>query len=130
MKVIIAGSRTWADTAAIERTMAKFPHPINEVVSGGAPGVDIMGEAWAKENLIPIKRFPAAWRVLGRKAGVLRNEAMAVYAGRNGALVAFWDGQSKDTADMCKRARLHGMLVWVVQPNWLAVYTPQMEFNL
>jgi hypothetical protein len=61
MKVIIAGSRTVSDIAKLERAIEMCGFEITEVVSGGARGVDTMGEHWANKERIPIRRFPANW---------------------------------------------------------------------
>ena len=81
MRTIIAGSRY--TTAFTEDEFAKLEsiRPlVTEVVSGGAKGVDTLGEAWAREHGIPIKRFPAQWGLHGRQAGPIRNRQMAGYA--------------------------------------------------
>ena len=53
---------------------------MEEVASGCAKGVDALGEQWATEREIPIKRFPTDWSSYGRAAGPKRNEQMAQYA--------------------------------------------------
>lgn len=96
-KVIIAGSRNITNIDYVNLACSKAPFLITEVVSGGARGVDSLGEEWAKNHNISIKRFPADWKTLGRKAGPLRNIQMGDYAD---ALVAIWDGKSKGTLHM------------------------------
>ena len=76
-------------------------HPITEVVSGTAIGADSLGETWALQHNIPIKRFPAKWKRYGKSAGPIRNKQMAKYAN---ALVLFWDGKSRGSANMLKIA--------------------------
>lgn len=70
---------------------------ITEVVSGGAKGIDSLGEMYANYNTIPIKRFDADWYGQGRKAGPLRNQKMAKYAD---ALLLIWRGDSPGSANM------------------------------
>jgi len=130
MRTIIAGSRSITDIGhiynAIDEAKTVMGIIVMEVVSGGASGVDALGEQWAMEIGAPIKRFPAQWEDLdapgavvrtrrdGKKynvlAGFARNEQMAQYAD---ALVAVWDGVSTGTQDMIKRAKRHGLLVYV-----------------
>ena len=86
---------------------------ITEVVSGGARGADLLGERWAKDHGIPVKRFPAKWNrqpdgSYDKGAGFKRNEEMARYAD---ALIAMPGGNG--TADMIRRARNHGLKVYV-----------------
>lgn len=110
MKTIIAGSRTFADYVMLHRECMQ--HPITEVVSGGAPGADRLGERWAEARALPVTKFPADRSKHGRKAGPIRNEKMARYAE---ALVAFWDGESKGTKNMIDLALKYGLKVNVVQ---------------
>lgn len=115
MRVIIAGSRDVTDPAVIARAVADSGFTISEVVSGGARGVDTLGEEWARANRIPFRRFPADWDRFGRSAGYRRNEQMAAYAreGSAGGLLAVWDGISKGTGHMIDIAHREGLQVYV-----------------
>jgi len=110
MKTIIAGGRTLVDPSLVEGAMATCPWTPTEIVSGGASGVDGLGEAWATSNNIPIQRFPAQWKKHGRAAGPIRNREMAEYAE---ALVAIWDGKSKGTKSMIGEARKRDLVVHI-----------------
>ena len=68
-----------------------------EIVSGGARGVDRLGEQWGKQHNIPVFIMQAQWDKYGRSAGYRRNEQMAQYAD---TLVAIWDGHSVGTKHM------------------------------
>ena len=103
MKIIIAGSRVLKDVfynglVAVMQDMAKRGFVPTEIVSGGAAGVDKMGERWAEEKAIPVRVFEANWAT-GNDAGIKRNEEMAAYAD---ALIAIWDGHSDGTQHMIK----------------------------
>lgn len=110
MKTIIAGGRDIDDFALVKEAVAESGFEITEVVSGKAPGVDSLGEQWARENDIPVKEFPADWDTHGKQAGPMRNRQMAQYAD---ALVAIWDGQSRGTSNMIQNARAYGLEVHV-----------------
>lgn len=112
MKIIVAGCRNFNDYDLLKSKLDFYFQniEIEEIVSGACSGADRLGERYAHEHNIPVKQFPADWS-LGRKAGPLRNEEMAKYAD---ALVAFWDGESRGTANMINRARAHGLKVRVV----------------
>jgi uracil-DNA glycosylase family 4 len=97
MKVIVAGSRTITDYQKVKELIKVSGFVIDEIVSGAARGVDLLGERYAKENNIPIKQFKADWDTYGKRAGYLRNVQMAEYAD---ALVAVWDGISSGTKHM------------------------------
>lgn len=112
-KVIIAGSREFNDynilKAYADFKLSKVQEEI-EVVSGTARGADRLGEMYAKEKGYQIKRFPADWGKYGKKAGIIRNRAMAEYAD---ALLAYWDGKSSGTRNMIEIARELGLKVGV-----------------
>jgi hypothetical protein len=110
MKTIIAGTRTMTDISVMEEAIGASGFTIAEVVSGGAPGGDALGERWAEENGIPATRFPADWKRYGRKAGPIRNQAMSEYAD---ALIAVWDGKSRGTKAMMREGRRRGLQVCV-----------------
>jgi hypothetical protein len=120
LRVIIAGSRGLAPNAdaihnAFDRWLEDEDIVPGEIVSGNARGVDRAGEDWAASVGLPIKRFPitqAEWRTYGKSAGPRRNMHMAVYAD---ALLAFWDGLSRGTADMVSQMRDRGKPVRVVR---------------
>jgi len=109
MKVIIAGSRIITDYATVERAIKVSGFPITELVSGGARGVDRLGERWAREHHVPIKQFLPDWDRHGSRgpfhAGIMRNRAMAAYVGKGGGLIAVWDGTSPGTKHMVMEAR-------------------------
>ena len=109
MKVIIAGSRGIDDYGLVEQAILASGFNITEVVSGGCHGVDKLGERWAKENIVPVKIFPADWSK-GKSAGPIRNGQMASYAD---ALIAIWANNSKGTANMIDQAENNGLLVYV-----------------
>ncbi len=105
MKVIIAGSRGITDYNLIEQAVIESGFEITEVVSGTACGVDTLGEQWAMNHNIPIKRFPAQWDQFGKSAGPRRNMDMAKYGE---ALIAITVGSpgTKSMIEIAKRMNL------------------------
>jgi YspA, cpYpsA-related SLOG family len=120
MKTIIAGSRPkyWPENfdymSEINLAVANSRFAITEVVSGTAQGFDLWGEKWAQGVGIPVVRFPANWNKHGNKAGFLRNETMAQYAG---AAIVAWDGSSKGSKHMIDIARRWKLKVYVHIPG-------------
>jgi len=108
MKVIIAGGRKINDYAFLKKCIKDSGFEITEVVSGGAFGVDSMGERWASENGVPIKEFPANWGLHGKAAGPIRNQQMAEYAD---ALILIWDGVSKGSRNMLHQAKVQKLKI-------------------
>lgn len=124
MKLIIAGTRTFADYDLLKNKAKALTAnvTVKEVVSGGngylAPngeverGADLLGEKWANDNNIKITRFMPNWSLYGKMAGPIRNGKMAEYGD---ALIAFWDGKSKGTESMIALAKLGGLKVRVIK---------------
>lgn len=114
MKIIIAGSRTINDYQKLERVIWRLRNfenwEITEIISGGARGVDQMGERWARENNVPVKKFIPNWDKHGKSAGILRNIEMAKYSD---ALIALWDGESRGTLHMIAQANKNLLNVYV-----------------
>lgn len=109
MKTIIAGSRTINDYGKVDIAIENSLFNITEVVSGGAKGVDLLGERHAEDMGYPIRRFLPDWSK-GKSAGLLRNVEMAEYAD---ALIAVWDGKSRGTKHMIDVATKKGLKVYV-----------------
>lgn len=119
-RVIIAGGRDFKNYNLLKEKVDYYlQHAINNdfkivIVSGVARGADKLGEKYAKERGYEIAYFPADWSK-GKGAGYLRNEQMAEYAKqKQGALIAFWDNQSKGTKhmiDLAKKYNLHTRVV-------------------
>jgi len=108
---IIAGSRSVTPVQFVAGLGAcPWRHHITEVVSGTALGADRLGEEWAEEQGIAVRRMPADWDRYGKKAGFLRNREMAQVAE---ALIALWDGTSPGTRDMVKEGRERGLEVFL-----------------
>jgi hypothetical protein len=80
MKVLVCGSRDWADKKAIERELKKLP-PGSTIIHGACPtGADALADAIAMKLGLKIKRYPADWDdpTLPNKkaAGPIRNAKM------------------------------------------------------
>jgi len=112
MKTIIAGTRSITDYQMVCDAIEQSGFQITQVVSGGANGVDSLGEQWAREHGVPIKIFKPNWKDItvtgaivkenkygkyNAVAGHMRNEQMAIHAE---ALIAVWDGESRGTENM------------------------------
>ena len=110
MRTIIAGSRNIEDYEILKSVMSKIEWVPSAILSGGAKGVDRLGESWAHQNCIDLTIYEAEWDKFGNSAGYKRNELMANNAE---ALVAIWDGSSKGTKHMIDLATAHGLKIYV-----------------
>ena len=116
MRVIIAGGRNIHDYELVKAAIRESQFPISEIISGGAKGVDALGERYAEEMNIQLAIYYADWQKEGRAAGPLRNARMA----KDGqALIAIWDGKSRGTKNMIETATKRGLKVYVKYVDWL-----------
>lgn len=122
MKLAIIGSRTFDDYERLDGTIESHLSRINaereyvplfnEVISGGARGVDQLGARWAKEHGVKLTEFIPDWDRHGKRAGFLRNEDIVAAAD---FVLAFWDGKSKGTGNslsIAKRLKKPTLIVY------------------
>lgn len=114
MKVIVAGSRGIMDYSIVEKAISDSGFEITEVVSGGARGVDQLGERWAREHAVAIRQFLPDWNTHGKSAGFIRNDLMVKYAD---ALVICWDGSSRGTKHTLAQALKKGIPVHLLRTD-------------
>lgn len=102
MKIAVIGSRG----LNVERLELYLPKDTDEIVSGGARGVDTSARKYAKENGIKLTEFLPEYEKYGRSAPLKRNITIIEYAD---AVLAFWDGQSRGTKfviDNCRKRNI------------------------
>ena len=97
MKVAVIGSRgiTVGD-------MGRYLSEGDEIVSGGAAGVDSCAAEYAKKNGLKLTVFLPQYERYGRAAPIVRNKEIVDYADR---VIAFWNGSSKGTLSVIKYAK-------------------------
>ena len=100
MRVAIIGSR---NITAID--IASVIAEGDEIVSGGAKGVDYCAAEYARKNHIKLTEFLPEYAIYGRSAPILRNKKIVEYADK---IVAFWDGNSKGTLFVIQYAKKIG----------------------
>ena len=100
MKIAIIGSR---DIKAAD--IGRYAADAEEIVSGGAMGVDACAATYAKEHGIRLTVFLPQYRRYGRAAPILRNKEIVDYADK---VIAFWNGSSKGTASVIQYAQKTG----------------------
>ncbi len=100
MKIAVIGSRniTVAD-------IGKYISGCEEIVSGGAVGVDSCAAEYAKTNGIKLTVFLPQYEKYGRAAPIVRNKEIVDYADK---VLAFWNGSSKGTLSVIKYAKKTG----------------------
>lgn len=110
MRTIIAGTRTLTDFNIVLSAIKNSTFIPTVILSGGARGVDSLGELYANINDIPLEKYPANWDLYGKSAGYKRNVLMAEHAD---SLIAIWDGKSLGTKHMIDIAKKKNLRVYI-----------------
>ena len=100
MKVAVVGSRSIFAT-----DISMYISDGDEIVSGGAVGVDSCAAEYAKKNGLKLTVFLPQYERYGRAAPIARNKKIVDYADK---IIAFWDGKSKGTLSVIKYAEKTG----------------------
>ena len=100
MKVAVIGSRS-----IVTADIGTYISDADEIVSGGAIGVDSCAAEYAKKNGLKLTVFLPQYERYGRAAPIVRNKTIVDYADK---VVAFWDGKSKGTLSVIKYAEKTG----------------------
>ena len=100
MKIAIVGSRD-----IIVADIGKYVSDGDEIVSGGAVGVDACAAEYAKKHGMKLTVFLPQYARYGRAAPIVRNKEIVDYADR---IVVFWDGKSKGTQSVIQYAEKRG----------------------
>lgn len=90
MKVAVIGSRG----LQIDNLQEYLPENTDEIVSGGAVGIDSCAKEYANKNMLKYKEFLPDYKSYGKSAPLKRNLQIIDYAD---IVIAFWDGKSKGT---------------------------------
>lgn len=122
IRIIVAGSRDFDDYSLLKLTLKEYINGLDiadlsqvVIISGAARGADTLGEYFAYDYQIAVRKFPAKWDEIGKCAGWVRNAEMAKYAAeKHGVLFAFWDGKSRGTKNMIDLANRYSLEVHVV----------------
>lgn len=112
MRILVCGSRYWTDRDIIREALELQPRD-SVVVHGAARGADRIAGEVARELGMAVQEYPADWHLYGRKAGMIRNQAMLVPA--PDIVLAFTSNlpTSRGTADMVARARSRNIPVMI-----------------
>ncbi len=106
MKLAIIGSRTFNDYDLLEKWIKPFWHYSASgdliIISGGAYGADLLGENLADKYKLGKQIFKPEWGKYGKSAGFIRNQTIVDNCDM---VLAFWDGESRGTADTIEKAK-------------------------
>ena len=98
MKIAIIGSRT----LKIDDFEKYIPEGAEEIVSGGAKGVDLCAREYATKRGIKLVEFLPEYEKYKKAAPLKRNLQIIDYAD---GVIAFWDGKSRGTKFVIDKCR-------------------------
>ena len=97
MKIAIIGSRNIG-----EIDLDKYVVHCDEIITGGARGVDTCAEEYANEHGIKVTVITPDYNRYGRGAPIVRNKEIVDLSDK---VLAFWDGSSRGTLSVINYAR-------------------------
>jgi hypothetical protein len=115
MKVLCCGDRDWNNKEFIRNLFIICENIIKKkliIIHGAARGADTLCGEVAKELGFEVRKYPAKWEELGKKAGPIRNQEMLDKENPD-MVFAFHNDieRSKGTKDMVKRAQKRNIRV-------------------
>jgi predicted Rossmann-fold nucleotide-binding protein len=104
--IAICGSRNYENYQELSEVLNQLLHEVRvkKLLTGGCRGADEQAKRYAQKNGYKYKVLNANWQKLGKYAGLERNTRLAREAN---ATIGFWDGKSRGTYDMLKKAVDH-----------------------
>ena len=107
MKVAVIGSRS-IKQVDFDRHL---PKETDEIISGGAKGVDQLAALYAEKKNIKITVICPNYRRYGKGAPLKRNDEIIDYADY---ILAIWDGKSRGTKYVIERCKKINKAVKVI----------------
>ena len=118
-KILVCGGRHFESYGLLKVVLGKLIEKFyihistSEIVSGHCQGADMLGEKYAEEYGVSVRRFPADWGKYKRKAGPIRNKQMIDYISdfENKLVVAFTTADTVGTRNTVKLAQKNNIPV-------------------
>lgn len=111
----VVGSRSLEHYQFVKSILDRYT--FNQVISGGAKGVDALAERYSNEHKLikPLVILPD-WKQYNRGAGAVRNREIVDTAD---FVVAIWDGKSKGTKISINHAKKthKPIFIWLISDS-------------
>ncbi|MFH0968275.1 MAG: SLOG family protein [Methanobacteriota archaeon] len=111
IRLIIAGPRSCTKNTSVSQEIAKYIAEIDgvdEIVTGGSTGVDLMAKQYALLHQITYKEFIPNWQNDLNAAGILRDARMAEYASH---LLVFFNSDSRESMHLLMQAEKNHLII-------------------
>ncbi|MDU0369580.1 SLOG family protein [Hymenobacter endophyticus] len=122
--IAVVGSRELEQLPALVARLNELraAGQLDQVVSGGAAGVDSLAAKWCRAQGVPLLELRPDYAAHGPAAPHVRN---AEIVRRAGLVLVCWDGRSKGTLGAARAAARLGR-----RCEWLAVQPPATSLGL
>ena len=111
IRLIIAGPRSCTKNASVFQEIRQYISDIggvDEIVTGGSTGVDLMARQYALMHQITYKEFLPNWQNDLNAAGIVRDGRMAEYATH---LLVFFHNDSKESMNLLMEAEHNHLII-------------------
>ena len=113
-KLIVSGLRTCRKFSTVSKEIEKYIAEMNgvdEIITGGSTGVDLIAQQYALDNKIAYKEFAPNWQDNMNAAGLVRDAHMAEYGTH---LLVLSNGASKESKNILAVAKKNNLTIKTV----------------
>ena len=110
-RLIISGPRSCRKYTTVSKEIEQYIlelQGVDEIVSGGSTGVDLIAKQYAEEHSIPYKEFEPNWQDEINAAGMVRDMRMAEYGTH---LLILSNGKTKESKNLIAEAKKQNLIV-------------------
>lgn len=125
MRIAIVGSRNL--TVSMETLEKVLPWYTDEILSGGAKGIDSCAKQYAKEKNMKYVEYLPDYEKYGKSAPLYRNLLLII---DSPMVYAFWDGKSKGTKYVishCKKMGIPCKVFLFIDDDYIEVTLQRQE---
>ena len=113
-KLIVAGPRTCRKFSTVSKEIGEYIGEMNgvdEIITGGSTGVDLIAKQYALDNQITYKEFAPNWQDDLNAAGLVRDARMTEYGTH---LLVLSNGSSKESKNLIAEAKKNNLTIKTV----------------
>lgn len=110
-KLIVSGPRTCRKFSTVSNEIGKYIaelQGVEEIITGGSTGVDLIAKQYALNNKIAYKEFSPNWQDDLNAAGLVRDARMADYGTH---LLILSNGTSKESKNLIAEAKKNNLTI-------------------